>query len=444
MAKLKIAGGSDSFTNNEERRNGLRYLQNNIPTVSLSSKTSPQGYILPAFNSNMSPRDTQYAVSHEAYRIPGTIDRDTNEPKFSAWYYTLPCYDFFGKDFHSFVSPAAFGMGDPINDIRRYIYRRRKYDSDAQFMHLVSKDYWTNQDDKNDFKKKVALPNTQNLTFINVWSNSGSDKDTEFKNRVLILRPGAAKELFKTLNTERSMRDGAATDMLWPDYKIGDITNPEAAPMFSTKMIPTETNANIQFPVLSFGSTPTYNKLTDDMLRGRYALDDDNVLYVPSYEEIVQILVDNEEVPYELIRQVCKNNCAKFPERPATIYTPAEAPAQEPQTYQAYNEPAAAPAPAVAPTPTAAPAPTVPAAKPEVNAVLDKPAAAEWTPKTDPIDFGGDDIPMGDADDIKPLLVKALRGMSSPEENSKVIAWKSSHSAEEFLKILTEAKAECK
>ena len=435
MAKLKISGGSDSFSDNEERGSGLRYLQSSIPTVSLSTKTSPRGYILPAFNSNMSPRDTQYATSHESYRIPNTVDRDTGEPKFSAWYYTLPCYDFFGKGYHSFISPTAFGMGDPINDLRRHIFSLRKYSSDIQFMYLVSKDYWTNQEDKNDYKKKVALPNAQKYTFINVWADSGSERDTEFKNRVLILKPGAAKELFKTLNAERSLRDGASNDLLWPDYKIGDITNPDPAPMFGVKLIPTETNANITFPVLAFGTSPNYGKLTDEMLRGRYALDDDNVLYVPTYDEIVQILLDNGEVPYDLLRQVCKNNCENFPARPAEIYTAPETPVQQPVRQEQPVQPTVAPQ-----TPVATSTP-----EPAVNAALNKPAAAEWKPNTEPLDFGGDDIPMGDeVSDIKALLIKALKGESTHEESAKVMAWKNSHSAEEFLKILTEAKSECK
>lgn len=443
MAKLKIAGGSDSGINNNATSNsGLRFLKRDIPTVRVSKDNIGRltGFILPARDSNMSTVDSAYPTSYEPYRLLGTLDKDTNEPKFSNWYYTFEVYDFFGDNYHSIISPTNAGMPDPIADLRIYIHTQRKRYNDTQYMYLVDKKYWGDAAAINDFKQKVALPNSVKYTFMNVFSTSGEEGDTSFANRVLMLRPGAQKELIATLNRQRTLRDGAAIDTTWSDYKIGDITNPKAAMQFSVKLIPTENNPGIMFPVLDFSNTAELKAIPAEALVGRYELDDDTVLNIPTYDELVNILINETSVPYDLIKFVCGKKCENFPAAPAKYNVPEA-------TKPTAEEPVQVPMPAPAP----APMPVEPVVGPKPSA-LDHPVAEAWQPKTGPLDFGDDDIPLddpinakdsqSDEERVRNIIKRALRNESMSTEDTAFASKFRQENTERYRAIVRELKAE--
>lgn len=443
MAKLKIAGGSDSGNNNANNSgSGLRFFKGDVPFIRLTKTNvgSLTGFILPAFDSNMSTVDSAYATSSEPYRLAGTLDKETNEPKFSNWYYTFEVYDFFGDNYHSIISPISAGMPDPIGDLRMYIYTQRKRYNDTTYMHLVDKKYWGDITAINDFKQKVALPSAAKYTFMNVFSTSGEDGDTTMANRVLMLRPGAQKELIATLNRPRTMRDGAAVDPVWADYKIGDVTNPNAAIQFGVKLIPTENNASIMFPVLDFAKPNELKSIPAAALAGRYELDDDSVLNIPTYDEMVNILINETSVPYDLIKFVCQKRCENFPAAPAKHYAAPEQPFRS-------TLPTPVMAEASMPTPSM-PAPVEPAKPSALNQV----STTDWKPNTSPLDFGDDDIPMddpltandgkSDEDRVREIIGRALRNESmSPDDTAFATKYRQEN-MERYRAIVRELKEE--
>lgn len=462
MAKLKIAGGSDSGINNANNSgSGLRFFKGDIPFIRLTKTNvgSLTGFILPAFDSNMSTVDSTYATSYEPYRLAGTLDKETNEPKFSNWYYTFDVYDFFGDNYHSIISPISAGMPDPIGDLRMYIYTQRKRYNDTTYMYLVDKKYWGDINAINDFKQKVALPSAAKYTFMNVFSTSGEDGDTTMANRVLMLRPGAQKELISTLNRPRTMRDGAAVDPVWADYKIGDVTNPNAAIQFGVKLIPTENNASIMFPVLDFAKPNELKSIPASALAGRYELDDDSVLNIPTYDEMVNILINETSVPYDLIKFVCQKRCENFPAAPAKHYAAPE------QTFRStLPTPAAAeasmPAPvepaktfrSTLPTPVATETSMQAPVEPVKPSAINQVPVADWKPNTSPLDFGDDDIPMddplpanagkSDEDRVREIISRALRNESmSPDDTAFATKFRQEN-MERYRAIVRELKEE--
>jgi hypothetical protein len=250
-----------------------------------------------------------------------------------------------------------------------------------------------------------------------------------------MLRPGAQKELIATLNRPRTMRDGAAVDPVWADYKIGDVTNPNAAIQFGVKLIPTENNASIMFPVLDFAKPNELKSIPAAALAGPYELDDDSVLNIPTYDEMVNILINETSVPYDLIKFVCQKRCENFPAAPAKHYAAPEQPFRS-----------------TLPTPVTAEASMPAPVEPVKPSALNQVATTDWKPNTSPLDFGDDDIPMddpltandgkSDEDRVREIIGRALRNESmSPDDTAFATKYRQEN-MERYRAIVRELKEE--
>jgi hypothetical protein len=140
-------------------------------------------------------------------------------------------------------------------------------------------------------------------------------------NRILMLNSAAFDELIKDLDAYRP-GNMSSIDPNWPDFMFGDITNPERAIKFTSQAAKT----NISFTKMCLG---TYDRRTGlnyvvedlttrpEILAGRYDLTDtDNLIHIPTYDEVVNQLVIEGTVPYNLIAEVCGKKCERMPENP--------------------------------------------------------------------------------------------------------------------------------
>jgi hypothetical protein len=140
-------------------------------------------------------------------------------------------------------------------------------------------------------------------------------------NRILMLNSAAFEELINDLDAYRP-GNMSSIDPDWPDFMFGDITNPERAIKFTSQAAKT----NISFTKMCLG---TYDRrtglsyVTEDLttrpeiLAGRYDLTDtDNLIHIPTYDEVVNQLVTEGTVPYSLIAEVCGKKCERMPENP--------------------------------------------------------------------------------------------------------------------------------
>jgi hypothetical protein len=364
-----------------------------------------RGFILPSFDKSLDPKDTTFPMSVSPYRDRTAIDPGTNMPEFTSWISFVNGYAYYGKNMSTFVSPAMQeGRIDPIKMLRDAVFKMGDR-GDYRYQYLKEKK------SKDDI---IALPARAHLALLNVWStntNTRAKDANEWKNRVLCLRVTAYDHLLKQLSAMRPATMPEAVDPDWAAFLLGDVTNPARAMEFHFGEAIAESTKN-PAAVVEFGQLQTdFNTgtshyqcnrqaLTDKILAGRYDFDDTNILHVPTTEEVLELLVEEELVPYELIVEVC-SNFADIPPRKGTYkvmppvaqppaHTPAPAPVQTPAPMPAAPRPAVVPAWATATTPAQTPAP-MPVTPQPTAAPSWASAPANPMLREDP----NDDIPMG-------------------------------------------------
>lgn len=368
----------------------------------LNTKQNISGVILPAFDPSMEETDSARQLSVGSYRVDdGTYDADGNA-YLSAWSVSMDSYVFYGNSMQNFISPKVIGRPDPIVDLRIEVYRRIK-EGDESLRYLMT--IPQNADWRDT---KLALPNPQTMVYMNIWgtgSNAKAQDAGAVRNRILAVKGAVWQAVESDLNKERPASVAVARDAEWPQYLYGDVTNPAHAVEFTSQVreFKSRNNSSYTSSALSFGNlvgNPAGGKLLQcktvqipaEALQGRFDITNcDTCFYIPTYDEIVQMLVDDGLVPHWLIKEVCVPNCKEpitfpgegvvNPAPAAPIAAPVTAPSVAPvQTTVAAPVAAPAPAPVVAPTPTPTPAPAP--VQPQGGLFQDDP---------------NDDIPMGDA-----------------------------------------------
>lgn len=371
----------------------------------LNTKHNISGVILPAFDPSMEETDSARQLSVGSYRVDdGSYDADGNA-YLSAWSVSMDSYVFYGNSMQNFISPKVIGRPDPIVDLRIDVYRRIK-EGDESLRYLMT--IPQNADWRDT---KLALPNPQTMVYMNIWGTGSNAKAQDagvVRNRILAVKGAVWQAVESDLNKERPASVAVARDAEWSQYLYGDITHPAHAVEFTSQVreFKSRNNSSYTSAALSFGNlvgNPAGGKLLqcktvqipEEALQGRFDITNcDTCFYIPTYDEIVQMLVDDGLVPHWLIKEVCVPNCKEpitFPGEggaaqaasaavaPVTaapvapVVAPVAAPVQAPVA-------APAPAPVVAPAPTLAPAPAI--VQSQGSLFQDDP---------------DDDIPMGDA-----------------------------------------------
>lgn len=392
-----------------------------------------RGVILPGFDSSLDYTDTARPLSVNPYRDINKIGTN-GFAAFTDWMTVVPGYTYYGEGQSSFISPLVlrkYGIDayDPIAALRDYILQdRRAHGGSSKWDYLMKGG--TRREDK------IALPNFSTLVLLNVWSANTNEraKDADqVKNRVLVLKKTAYEHLERQLNEFRPGTAIAPRDADWPDFLRGDITHPEHAVEWG---ITNYVSPNgFESGVLDLGNVSmvpgggmTYTgrtvRIPQEALAGRYDLTDTvNVLHIPTAEEIVELLVGESLVPYELLREVCGPHVSHMPERKGAPKSVSPAPRQ-PQAYAPAPSAVTPPAPAYAPSavthqPQAyTPAPVQNpwnAQAPQENVVA--PVAAKSLLQDDP----DDDIPMGDSSgNLTPEEARELQQLVANVNSSKM------------------------
>ena len=329
MATRLNTTGSKGYTNVQDRTYRESSGSKRIPMFNtkgaslefLNGKTEIKGVILPAFDPTLNENDASRPVSYGSYRDMDAVNAN-GDYELSAWSVSVEGYNFMGNSMQTFISPSILRQDDPIIDLRKYIYNLRK-DGDETYMNLVERPA------KVDWREfKLALPGTQTMVLINFWGTGGNakaDDVAEKKNRVLMLKPTAWGHLMDDLNKERPASVRVPRDPEHADYLLGDVTHPDHALEFTTKAIEAKgrTGNTFQAVIVDFGNlvaAPGGGKqlnckevtIPENILAGRLDLADcDNVLHIPTYDEIVEMLIEDGMVPFELINLVCGPKCSK-------------------------------------------------------------------------------------------------------------------------------------
>ena len=309
---------NDSDNNIGNKEYPRIFADKSITPVFLNTTTVVRGYIMPDFDRSMSKNDVDFKASVGSYRISNMEDPETGHPIFSAWVQrNIKAYLFYLRRYN-FISPSMVGLHDPIIDLRKYIYGNKL----EPYMWLV----------KNPGQKSEVpfiLPNTSSIAAVNAVCNptyTGKDgKDTDIKPRILVLKSAAYKQMESCLNADNPSTV-APIDANWPGYKYGDITDPTHAVNFVSCKYMMDTGNGIQYAGLRFGTdTRAMGKIVDlgiktssklikeylldwiseEYLMQRVDLEDPDTYHIPSYQDILDLIIDTGSVDKQLLIDAC-------------------------------------------------------------------------------------------------------------------------------------------
>lgn len=309
-----IVGGSIGDELSENTTGGSKkyipmFKNKDVRPVFLNGSTPISGVILPAFDLSMSPVDSEFKYGYIPYRDKDIKDK-TGRPAFNSWYYKFSSYQFFGESYSTFISPMRYRKEDPIIALRKLIWT--KYSDNEEYMKLVKKSKEKGVDWK---KNKLALPDPTDCWLVNAYcppTYAKKGEERKASNQVLLLKPTAFNDLCDILSTPRPAGLEVPRDPNWAKFMYGDVTDPRAALKFTTvtKMLNTGTSTNAT-TCLSFGDydfnsdeliyTPA--TISREQLGGRINFRTD--IYIPTLQEIVDLIVSEGKVPMELIREAC-------------------------------------------------------------------------------------------------------------------------------------------
>ena len=289
-----------------------------------------RGYILPSFDLSLNDNDESRPLSVVPYRDSGVTDPKTYMPAFTGWFVGVKGYTYFGKNGSTFVSPIQNKKPDPIIMLRDEIKRRVEL-GETSLAPLVS--------NGKTMKERAYLPGVSGLVLMNVWSTNTNEKAKDAsicKNRVLVLKATAYSKLLKDLDELHPGGIAAPRDPNWPMFLRGDVTNPANALEWGICSHTAEngfTGAALELGrVAMSGTTMTFqgrsSALPMEALAGRYDIGNFvTTLHIPEPEEVIELLVHEDVVPYDIICDVCGHLVDQMPPRKAGAKSASAAPA---------------------------------------------------------------------------------------------------------------------
>jgi hypothetical protein len=383
-----LIGGSQS----EPKRTWTHgFFHEGVKSTQFRIKNTEYVRFLPAFDDTVSNPE-EHKLSTIPYRSedPDRMDPDTKTPEFTAWFFIVHGYTFYGRGTRSFLCPYTTepqvsrkkpGV-DPINDVRNYVYGTE----DTNLIKSMT--------EQQTAKSSPASPKPRQMMLSNILMMT--DPQTRAcENQIGILSWSAYLDLKEKL-ARRTGRNDPIISPEWEDFLYGDVTHPEQGLMATIKATTMESNPNISFAAAHFsdvvgrldGHTPwpmeADNEQGQALLANRYNIGDlDKVTNIWSYQRILDYLVSDGSIPYDIIERACGNH--------APDGMPAASGAQKDASYSLPTQtseavqvaPAAAitaPAAPAAITAPAAPAATIASAAPSVSSAVTAAAAPSVEP----------------------------------------------------------------
>lgn len=282
------------------------FFQSNVTNITPSGKKLFRGRILPGYDWSMSPADTSFKKSWAPYRVVGNVDPDTEQPTFSAFFAKVQCYTWFGPRRLKFLSPEtrkhilsdSTDYADPVKDIRSYIYKSQ----DPKLMAMLKRPQDGNRE------SRAIVPHATTRCLFNMWGNEISERD--YKNIIVDVSYTAVEDLLQKLSEWRPPHE-RILDTNWENYLFGDITDPQTGVLCDVVPIPADPQPFNGFK-LAEGSHKTLKgvqqlSVTEDVLENRYNLWSEDVLKIYSYQEILDQLIEDCDIPYDIIQRACGN-----------------------------------------------------------------------------------------------------------------------------------------
>jgi len=323
-----LLGGSQS----EEKKkyiHGFFYESSDVESFTVSKNKNVKLRILPAFDETKRGTDA-FKTSYAPYRAADP-DATNKEPQFTGWYIPVTGYTFYGNNKLSFLSNLTRpGMSRyrggicPVNDIFAYCYNSK----DADIKKLTVRPA--------DSNKPTVAPRPRKWALMNCYMEDINTQ--EMSNKVVIVTDMAKERFLEDLNC-RAGRDDEIITPEWKTYLYGDITDPDTGSTIFTRAYSDSTNPMLSFGRLYVASKPNYldgrqpwplGDEKDKILAGRYDIcDDSNITRIRTYDEVLELVVNDGAVPYQIIERACKPH-GDIPAPPKGIVTSTPEPTVQP------------------------------------------------------------------------------------------------------------------
>ena len=306
---FNLPGGSAGSSNMGRRGPKTGFFQNGVRHAFASGDRDIKGRILPAFDTSMSREDKAFSRSWVPYRNlaadPSEYDEDTKSPPFSGWFQVFKGYRFFGKSSDSFISPLTLRGAVPDSESRCPVFdcfmKAKKAEPGSAWAALLKSD----KGDKND---RGILPAPSVLAAVNMYMSS---EKGDWENAVFTMPQASLIDLKTKLCvlTPRSMPEPYDPD--FPDFLFGDITNPKTGLLVTGTKLTLATNNAIKYNGFRIGRSDQKldgaapKAVSDDILARRWELMSDKTLKILTYQEIVNLLLDDGALPVDLIQEAC-------------------------------------------------------------------------------------------------------------------------------------------
>jgi hypothetical protein len=316
-------GGTRSEESSTNSRYG--YFQPGVESLYVKDGSVRFVRLLPARDPSFSVNDPAYLTSFIPYRDASYIDKDTKLPAYTSWYLMVRGYKFAGRTGGSFLSPATLrslgiseGTEDPLVDIRKLCKDNDNY------KHLLDVKLG------NGKKSKDLLPKLKFSPIINVLAFN--ERYQPEKVCVLEISGMAMEDLQRKLCMPRPAGQNPITPA-WDKFMVGDPTDPmtglvakikHGGVQGSTGMVSTAlvSFSDSEYQLQGHNAYPIdpNTQTGQEILKSRYNLFSDKALKIWDYQEIVNWIIEDNTIPYELVQEACSYK-ANIPPRPAQAVT---------------------------------------------------------------------------------------------------------------------------
>lgn len=343
--KVKRAGSGVGGAQGNYRPNfgpRLSFFNQGVEYQSAGEKRTLVGRLLPAHNAALAPTDPAYAESFLPYRYPENdqVNRDTDRgvPALTPWPKLFLGYRMFGQLMLDIASPRNLEayqvqhdkklVSDPISDIR-YVTKKMG----PNFEHLL----------KARNKKEFAIiPAMSHFYLFNFFGHIHEQTDKpEDRNFVAMIKDAGVADLSTRLAINTTYGTDPR-DKNFPRYLYGDVTHPDTGLLTWTAVVPigTITAASFVFSQMSGTLQGTQVRpVNATIMRQRLQLDP-SIMNIKSYQEIVDMLVEDGTIPHELIMAGCSWNANIGPSRtPQTHFNNMQQPQGQPGGYNPNGAP---------------------------------------------------------------------------------------------------------
>jgi hypothetical protein len=337
----------DENTPTNTTRNNLRLTKEGVNYLVLSKTNKASGRILPSFDFSLNPKDEAFKTSFVPYRDNNRLS-DQGIPMFRSWFFYFDMYTYLGKSRHFFVSPEVRKQFNPgisaaesFDPVKTMFWKIRR--NDTQHMHLRN---LVMKPANNTEVVNLPLAAPKRCAVMNFYGHV--DPKNEYINTLLVMSE-TGMGMMKDLLDEAGLRSQAPRDMQWQDFLFGDVTHPETGLRadHAVKVATSNNERGIGVNTMAFSSGDKTLQgsavvpIGAQALAGRYNFFDiDAVWNIPSAQEIVDRLVEDNEIPLEFMKEICGNFC-DFPERAPVSYDSQSTSFAPPQQHESPEIPAA-------------------------------------------------------------------------------------------------------